>query len=229
MTSFILGITPENKLSCTLTSFILRISQEKKMPKKSGQPSKPYAQLNTMKRKVRKAINLASSPTSSLAHIMYAVMLTLVEYPSDMVVLGVQYATEKGIQLSFEDLVSHVASNYSNVQVPFSKMVEFMELAIPGWFPKSPLQVITQMISERKIHSYIRVDKVIRYILECDLDEAKPLLVDEMLKSCQCAVRFCGPFGQRCEVQIDAFIKCIVENCNMVSYLEFLTTEKTMA
>jgi hypothetical protein len=180
-------------------------------------------QEKTLKKKVRKTIKLVASPKKSMAHTMCSVIYELADYPSNMIAVGVQYAMEQDISMSFKDFVIYCASS---PHIVFLKIISAMVCAVPEWLPESPLRVISEMIQNRLIHSYICIPNVITSILDCELDEPDVRMMDEMFKQCQLPVRFTVD-DVIYTANIKKFIRCISYHCDMDEYLTFLTTEKS--
>jgi len=156
--------------------------------------------------------------------IMYGIIWDLIKWRQETVYFGVTYATEeRGITMTFSDLavyISEIQLEHCKSTHIVSTIMHAMITAVnPDWLPESLFGAIDELIGTEKIKSYQSVTSLIMYIMDCDLDEPSPKMVDEMIKSTQCRMFHDATLRQY-----------IINNCNLFEeggYLDYLENEKS--
>ena len=200
---------------------------KKHTAKKRGVVDDPVAAMQKHTKKlVRTAANRRDD--SGNVTIMRGIVSDLTRLQPTMTVFGAKYAVEElNIAPTFTDLVMYIAAKplEHNVATDVISTIMYIMVVVVGheWLPESLFGTIEELIGTAIFKSYVSIESLIKYIMDCELDEPSPKMVDDIIRSTQHHWKF-GPNDAR-------LARYILANCNLNEqggYLDYLENEKSV-
>jgi hypothetical protein len=198
---------------------------KKHTAKKRGVVDDPVAAMQKHTKKlVRTAANRRDD--SGNVAIMRGIVSDLTRLQPTMTVFGAKYAVEElNIAPTFTDLAMYIAAKQleHDAATDVISAIMYIMVVVVGheWLPESMFGTIEKLIGTA-IKSYVSIESLLKYIMDCELDEPSPKMVDDIIKSTQHHWKF-GPNDARLK-------RYILANCNLYEqggYLDYLANEKS--